>query len=284
MDSAVPSNISPTCTLRSYTMAVTRQVPQSFAKAICKHAQNEEPISVDVALKQHDIYVDKLRSAVPTLCLPALESFPDSVFVEDTAVVIGTKAVITHLGHRSRQGEEESIRKILQQLGVQTFDMNVLSTKAVCDGGDVLFTGRHLFVGLSERTNHAGLDVLQEVFKNIKVVAVPLGDKALHLKSVVTSLDDNTLVAPTGALGDFVIQQMRVEDRGYSFVRLPDPRMCNLVNLNGNILAQDVPCHLSRDLLRRAVERKNLRLYFIDTSEFAKCDGALTCCSILLNL
>jgi dimethylargininase len=271
-------------TLRNYNLALTRQVPQSFVNAISKHSQNEEPVCVPVAQKQHDIYTEKLRFIVPTFCLPSLESFPDSVFLEDTVVAIGKKAVISNMGHPSRRGEEASVREILLQLGVQVVDMKALNPKAFCDGGDVLFTGRHLFVGISERTNHSGLDVLQEVFDSVKVVAVPLGDKALHLKSVVTNLDDATLVAPIGALGDFVIQQMRLEDRGYSFVRLPELRMCNVVSLNGSVLAQDAPCQESRGRLQRAAEHRNLKLEFVDTSEFAKCDGALTCCSILLKL
>ena len=79
-------------------------------------------------------------------------------------VAFKNRAVITCPGHSSRQGEVDSIKKVLGQLGLDVWDMREMDSSALCDGGDVLNTGRHMFVGLSDRTNSFGAGVLEEVF------------------------------------------------------------------------------------------------------------------------
>lgn len=133
------------------------------------------------------------------MCLPSIEHHPDCVFVEDTVVAIDNTAVICRLGHTSRMGEVDSVKEVLEQLGMEVIDMRNESSNnsdsstnnneevACCDGGDVLYTGRHLFVGLSDRTNKRGFELLRRVFGNkVDVVVVPpiiQGKDVLHLKS-----------------------------------------------------------------------------------------------------
>ena len=81
-----------------------------------------------------------------------------------------------------------------------------------------------------------------------------------------------------------VLQAMEAQHRGYEVVRLPCVAACNVVSVNGTILAQDVDCQESRMALQEAADENNLCLEFVDTSEFAKVDGALTCCSVLLDV
>jgi dimethylargininase len=197
---------------------------------------------------------------------------------------------------------------------------------AYCDGGDVMYTGRHLFVGLSGRTNDKGFQFLQRVFgEKVEVVAVPpviQGRDVLHLKSAgeysfcfvcdigwvndylwqsfvlnlveqlyisnhheytVTHLDEETILAPTGPIGDTLLQAMLTEERGYTSIRLPDILSCNAVTINGHVLAQDA-CEVSKELIEKACAERGLGLTFVDTSELAKKDAALTCCSVLLSL
>jgi dimethylargininase len=274
-----------------HTFAIAREIPASFADALSSHygadsSSDGEAFSMQRARQQHASYLSKLRTQLPTLCLSPLESHPDSVFVEDTVVAIGRRALITRPGHPSRRGEVESIKHVLLQLGMDVLDMRDGSEDVICDGGDVMFTGRHIFVGLSDRTNKNGINVLREAF-DIEVVTVPpvvQGDQVLHLKSAVTHLDEYTLLAPVGAAGDKVLQAMKAEDRGYKVIRLPDILSCNVVAVNGCILAQDSRCQESRQRLEAATKERNLDLEFIDTSELAKKDAALTCCSVLLSL
>ena len=108
------------------------------------------------------------------------------MFVEDTVVAVGDTALICSLGHASRRGEVDEMKEILLQLGMNVVDMRE-ANDSFCDGGDVLYTGRHLFVGMSERTNEGGFRWLKQVFgETVEVVAVPpviQGKEVLHLKS-----------------------------------------------------------------------------------------------------
>ena len=261
-----------------YSLAITREVPTSFPQAVTKFAAASDkngPISVSRAKDQIDQYLHSLRRFVPTLCLPAMDEHPDSVFVEDTVVAIGNKAVITNPGHPSRRGEVDTIRDVLLQLGYETIEMRD-HPSALCDGGDVLYTGRHVFVGLSERTNQEAANILSEAF-GVEVIAVPFQGEALHLKSIVTHMDESTLLVPTNSLGEEVLKAMDATSLGYDTVRLPSMLACNVVAVNGGILAQDTGCE-------EAAQDRGLEIIFLDGSEFAKCDGALTCCSVLLEI
>lgn len=266
-----------------YSLAISRQVPNSLANALTKYASAENgPIDMDMAKIQHENYLRALRRLVPTLCLPALDKHPDCHFVEDTVVAIQNKAVITKPGHPSRQGEVETIREVLLQLGYDVKDMRDHET-ALCDGGDVMYTSRHLFVGLTNRTNQAAVDFLSDSF-GIEAIAVPFSDNALHLKSIVSHMDPTTLLAPIGTVGDELLKTMKAEELGYNVVRLPSMLACNVVSVNSGILAQDEGCAESRELLTKAASDRNLKIEFVDASEFAKIDGALTCCSVLLQI
>lgn len=277
---------------RAYSVAIARDLPNSFALALTKYSANEEPISVDVAQRQHEIYLEKLRGMIPTYCLPALEVHPDSVFVEDTVVAVGQTAVITNPGHPSRQGEVDTIKDTLERYGMEVLDMRdprlnqQYLTVPLCDGGDVLCTSRHLFVGLSERTNLEAYHVLKKVFKTIETIPVPL-DKipnfpALHLKSLITHMDAFTLIAPEGPEADQLLELMTVNQLGYDVVRVLNPLAANLVSVNGRLLAQDGGCSKSREILMKAAQTRGHKIEFVDCSEIAKVDGALTCCSVLL--
>lgn len=173
---------------------------------------------------------------------------------------------------------------------------------ATCDGGDVLYNSgkKDLFVGLSSRTNEAGARFLHDSFapKGVRVVTVPLSDlihtapegessssSFLHLKSIVTQVDDRTLLLPRGRLGDELFRRMDGERRGYTSIRVPDVASCNVVSVNGSVLVSPTKCDETRGILEREIrEVRGMNLIWEDASEFAKCDGALTCKSILLSI
>ena len=266
-----------------YSVAIARDLPYSFANAITKYSNSDEAIDFMRTKEQKAEYLRALRRYVPTLCLPALEEHPDCVFVEDTVVAIGGRAVITNPGHPSRRGEVDTIMEALRQLGFEIFDMRKVEL-AFCDGGDVLYTGRHLFVGLSERTNAGAVQVLADSFKGVNVRAVEFQGEALHLKSIVAHMDETTLIAPTGDLGDQVLKEMQAEELGYNAIRLPSMLACNVVAVNGGLLAQHTGCGESERILVACARDRGLKLDFVDMSEIAKADGALTCCSVLLQI
>jgi dimethylargininase len=285
--------LSSTTTRRfQYSFAIAREFPESFAHdALVSHCADTSLLSMELARRQHSDYLRELRRIVPTLCLPALEDHPDCCFVEDAVVAIGGRAVLTRPGHSSRQGEVESIGNVLSQLGMDIVDMRRDGSGALCDGGDVMYTGRHLFVGLSNRTNQAGAEFLQAAFRDdplieeiIVVPPVVQGDEVLHLKSAVTHIDSHTLLAPRGPIGDKILEAMNAKNLRYQVVRLLDVLSCNVVSANNHILAQDTKCSETRRLLETTASDCHMEIKFVDTSELAKKDGALTCCSTLLSL
>ena len=203
-----------------YTLAIARDVPNSFVNALSEHYQSSDDdssdidnnsIDITIAQEQHHTYVEQLRSIVPVLCLPTDETLPDCCFVEDTAVVINKTAVITRLGHVTRQKECTAMKQTLQQLGFGStnsnnnlllYDMNEIQSQqqqqqqdtdlqVTCDGGDVLYTtdSRYIFVGLSNRTTIGGANYLHDCFSNHhEVIVVPpilQGQQVLHLKSCI---------------------------------------------------------------------------------------------------
>jgi dimethylargininase len=246
---------------------------------------------------EHENYLTALRKHIPVVCLPPLDNLPDSVFVEDTVVAIGKKAVITNPGHPSRKPEVDSILAFLEDhLGMEVIDMRDTDASAICDGGDVLYTGRHLFVGISGgRTNREALRVLEEGL-GVEAIPVPFrqGKGALHLKSITTHMDDRTLVVPNTDYGRSVFQTLAdATDGAYSAsdaLWLPEHAglSCNVVALPKQraLLAQLVyeEDSQTRSLLQEAATERNLSIEFVPQGEAAKCDGALTCCSVLLDL
>ena len=285
---------------RSYSVAIAREVPKSFPDALTmpsSGSHSNQKIDYDNAKREHANYLTALRKHLPVVCLPPIDELSDSVFVEDTVVAIGKKAVITNPGHPSRKPEVDSIREFLEdRLGMEVTDMRDTLPSAICDGGDVMFTGRHLFVGISGgRTNKDALEVLQEGL-GVEAIPVPFlqSKGALHLKSITTHIDDRTLVVPDTSLGHNVFQII-TDASGGAYSRsdalwLPEHAdlSCNVVSLpkQQGILAQlvheeDVK---TRSLLQEAAAERNFSIDFVSQNEAAKCDGALTCCSVLLDL
>jgi dimethylargininase len=247
--------------------------------------------------------------------------YPDCAFVEDTVVAIGQQALITRMGHISRRGEGDAISSTLQQLGMDVLNMNdyynstdwiygrgnsditgstvdsapvINGELATVDGGDVLYTERHIYVGLSDRTNIEGAIFIRQYFSSYEVILVPkitldpsiklTHPIPLHLKSAVTHIDSYTLLAPTGPYGDYLLEAMNVEEFGYKVYRVPDLLSCNVISCNGHVIVQDTLCEQSQEILSEAVMNSDQDLIQVNTSELAKKDAALTCCSVLLEI
>mmetsp|Transcript_48205 Transcript_48205/g.49057 ORF Transcript_48205/g.49057 Transcript_48205/m.49057 type:complete len:345 (+) Transcript_48205:162-1196(+) len=287
---------------RIYSLAVARQVPRSLPDAITMSSNDSNIIDYNRAKLEHDNYLKALRKYIPVLCLPPLDNMPDSMFVEDTVVTVGHKAVITNPGHPIRRREVDTIRTLLEdQLAMDVTDMRedlsaTATTTAYCDGGDVMFTGRHLFVGISgERTSFEAIKILEKGL-DVEVIPIPFqqGTNTLHLKSIITHVDEHTLLVPdNNDLGHHILQTMMKESNSkYDIVRLPSHATlsCNVVSVQGKgrggLLAQlsHEDDHRTRNILTEISQERDLNLEFVSLKEAAKCDGALTCCSVLLDI
>ncbi|XP_059544981.1 N(G),N(G)-dimethylarginine dimethylaminohydrolase 1 isoform X2 [Myotis daubentonii] len=173
------------------THAVVRALPESLCQHALRRAKGDE-VDFARAERQHQLYVDVLGSklGLQVVTLPADESLPDCVFVEDVAVVCEETALITRPGAPSRRKEVDKMKEALEKLQLNIVEMK--DENATLDGGDVLFTGREFFVGLSKRTNQRGAEILADTFKDYAVSTVPVAD-TLHLKSSCSMAGPNLI-------------------------------------------------------------------------------------------
>ncbi|XP_072918610.1 N(G),N(G)-dimethylarginine dimethylaminohydrolase 1 [Hemitrygon akajei] len=269
-----------------FSHAVVRGIPDSLAAGALRRSGESEPVDTARARRQHEHYVHTLGSqlGLKVLELPADEQLPDCVFVEDTAVVCGDTALLSRPGALSRRGEVETTKKVLTHLGLNIVEM--VDETATLDGGDILFTGKEFFVGLSNRTNQRGAEILADVFKDYAVSKVSVKG-ALHLKSFCTMAGPGLIAIGSSDQAQKVLTNMQeMSEHRYDKLTLPDDEAANCVYLN-------TPQH-GHVLLHRSAEEhpesakvfeklKDYLLIPVSNSELAKVDGGLTCCSILLN-
>eukprot|EP00002_Diphylleia_rotans_P041210 TRINITY_DN9973_c0_g1_i1.p1 TRINITY_DN9973_c0_g1~~TRINITY_DN9973_c0_g1_i1.p1 ORF type:complete len:266 (+),score=75.08 TRINITY_DN9973_c0_g1_i1:60-857(+) len=265
--------------MRQYRLAITRKVPQAFLNAV-RAEEPESPIDAVLAQKQHDKYVETLREYIPRVIeIPADEAYPDCCFVEDPATVINGIAIVSNLGHPSRKGEAKAMHETLAT--VDGLVIHVMQDPATVDGGDVLFTGKHIFIGLSGRSNQAGIEFYQQIHATVPVYGIVV-PKSLHLKSVITALSSTHLVVPDNAEGHSIadsISQAVGKDE-YSFIFVADPVECNVLAVAPNTIFV-APTSNQCAQIKAAV--RDVKIVYVDNSELRKADSALTCCSILID-
>lgn len=258
---------------------IMRKLPDSFAGCLTIKTP-KVPIDVALARQQHQSYTELLRKLIPNVIeLPADEAYPDCCFVEDNAIVVGNRAVITRMGAVQRRGEEAAVHKALLQAGITDFFS--IHAPATLDGGDVLFTGRHFLVGLSKRTNENGVEQLRAIFaKEYPVYAVAVRE-ALHLKSIMSAVDQETLViAEKGRAMTEESLSALFKQEYYRLLFLPDQVAANVLSFGSTLVFQE-GFPQSEALLRKLALEKGQELIKLTMSELIKADSALTCCSIL---
>src|SRR5919112_2002535 len=188
-------------------VALTRE-PARALDACELTYREREPIDARLAARQHRAYCDALRACgASVVTLPPAEGLPDSVFVEDTAVVLEEVAVLTRPGVESRRGEVSLIEPEVARLR----PVVRVEPPATLEGGDVLRLGRTLYVGLSPRTNAEGAEALRRLAAphGYEVVAVePRG--CLHLKTGCSALDEETVLVNTDWVDASVFRGLRV--------------------------------------------------------------------------
>jgi dimethylargininase len=251
-------------------IALTRDV--SPALAVCELTHLERcSIDVGLARQQHAAYEQVLRDAGYTVHrLPATREMPDSVFIEDSAVVFDEVAILTRPGAESRRIETAEVAKALAPYRT----VRAIIQPAHIDGGDVLVAGRRVFVGRSTRTNAEAVEQMRHWLApfGYAVCEVPIG-ACLHLKSAVTRLEDDMLLANPQWL------DMRTF-RDYEVIEVDpaEPMAANVVRLRDRVI---YPRAFPRTAERLA--SRGFRIEFVDASELAKAEGAVTCCSLIFD-
>ncbi|XP_018417356.1 PREDICTED: N(G),N(G)-dimethylarginine dimethylaminohydrolase 1 isoform X1 [Nanorana parkeri] len=267
------------------THAIVRCIPNSLSQQALRSTDSGE-VDTAKARRQHELYTRVLKDklGLQVIELEADDSMPDAPFVEDTAVVLNETALVTRPGAVSRRKEVEAVKKALQDLQLNVVEMT--DENATLDGGDVLFTGREFFVGLSKRTNQRGAEILADTFKDYAVSTVPVYDN-LHLKSFCSMAGPNLIVIGSSEPAQKALKTMQqMSDHRYDKMTVPDDAAANCIYLNvpgkGHVLLHKAPEEYPESV--KVFEKlKDHMLIPIASSELAKVDGCLTCCSLLIN-
>ena len=250
--------------------AITRSVSPAIAHCELSFI-DREPIDLARAREQHHAYELLLaRLGVRVISLPAEPDLPDSMFVEDPAIVLDELAVILPLGTETRRSEAASLAQELSKYR----KIETVKLPGTLEGGDVLRIGRKLFVGLTRRSNAEGIRQLAEIVKphDYGVVAVPVTG-CLHLKSAVTFLGKNTLLANRAWFDNTPLA-------GYDWIDVDpaEPHAANALALGGTII---FPASFPRTHGR--IRSQGFAVAPLDISELQKAESGLTCSSLLFE-
>jgi dimethylargininase len=251
-----------------FTRAIVRKPCKNIAKGLT--AANLGTPKYEKALTQHSNYVQALRDCgLEILELEAEEDYPDSVFIEDIALLTPHFALITNPGASSRRGETAGIKEVLQEFYEDIFEIEPPGT---LEAGDVMMADTHYFIGLSGRTNREGAEQLIALLNkfNLSGSTVEL-QNLLHLKTGVSYLENNTMLVAQELKGTELFDNYRCIE-----VPTEETYAANCIWVNGTVIVpKGYPVTLQK--IRDAGFD---RIITVDTSEFRKLDGGLSCLSL----
>ena len=245
--------------------ALVRPPGSSFVNCLSCHPMRDS-VDLSKARNQHEAYRSMLEDlGLEVIALPQDDHRPDACFVEDCAVVHGQKALVTRLGATSRRGEEDAVEAALDEY---------LATKravapATVEGGDVVHMRDRLISGISKRTNAEGVRQMSE-WLDVDVDTIT-DDDMMHLKSHLTYLGSGTLIATERYASRPALEGMEVivVPRGEEYA-------ADTLAVGDTVLMA-----AGREESHHLVRNAGFKVIPMDVSEFEKCDGALTCLSIL---
>jgi len=250
--------------------AITRAVSPAMVHCELSFIDRKH-IDLGIAQDQHHSYemlLEKLGARV--LSLPAEPALPDSMFVEDPAIVLDELAVILPLGTESRRPEAASLAKALSSFRKLAY----VTLPGTLEGGDVLRIGHKLFVGLTRRSNAEGLRQLTAILAphNYEVIAVPVTG-CLHLKSAVTHISGNTLLANRAWFD-------AAPFAAYDWIDVDpaEPHAANALAFGGTIIFPASFPHT-----RARIESRGFHVTPLDISELQKAESGLTCSSLIFH-
>jgi len=252
----------------SFTHAITRRPPHSAIDGL----RSEDVGDPDIAVMRHhhDLYVEALRgTGAEVTVLEELEEFPDSLFVEDSALCLPEGAIVLRPGAPSRFGESAAMEPHLR---ARYTTVLALSGPGFIEGGDILTTEREILVGRSARTDALGIQELREAVAGwgyrVREVITPPG--VLHFKTDCSLLDENTILATprlsqTGCFEDYTVIDVEPgEEAAANSIRFND---VVFMPLGFPITSQRVRDH-------------GFEVQELDNSECHKIDGGLSCLSL----
>ena len=258
--------------MKNPSIEFSRAITRKPAASIVEGLRAIDTGTPDLArmLAAHDAYIKTLReTGAEVIELPALTKYPDSVFVEDTALCLPQGAILMRPGAPTRLGEVAEIAPVLRKL---YDDVREIKGPGTIEGGDILVTSREILVGLSDRTNQAGVDELAELVSDwgytVRTITIPAD--VLHFKTDCSLLDTDTILstqrlAASGCFTDYnVIYTAPDEEAAANAIRFNQ-----LV-----IMAAGFPATTKR------LRESGYEVREIDNRECAKLDGGMSCLSL----
>ena len=248
----------------NFTNVIVRRPGASLCDGITSAPELGQPV-YEKALVQHDAYIAALKQCgVEVTVLPAMEEYPDSCFVEDTAVITRKGAIIDNPGAGSRNGEAKEMEPTIRQFFDDDHIKRIVSPGTL-EGGDVMMVGDTFYVGRSARTNEEGIRQFAEILKGwgLACVEVPL-ELVLHLKTGVNYLEDNNMLVS----GEFIDKP---EFAQYNRIVVPEEEAygANCIWMNGTVIVPE-----GYPTVLKAVQDLGYKTIVVDTSEYRKIDGA----------
>ena len=248
--------------------AIVRPPPNTYASCTSRHP-SRYTISVKKAKKQHRRFCEAIEQlGIKLIRLDPDDRYPDSCFVEDCAIVVGDTAAICRFGLMSRRGEESEIEKVLSHYK----RVKKMSGPGTVEGGDFLCVETDIFVGLSQRTNTDGVNVLRKYLRkpltNLEV------KNLVHLKTACSYLGRNVVLVAQNLLDPTPFSKHRVIE-----VPQEESYAANCLALGNYVL---VPRGYKRTIDR--IRRAQFDVIEVEASEFEKGDGGITCLALVFEL
>ena len=250
--------------------AITRKVSSSLPNCELNFIERK-PIDMERARAQHHAYESLLeRLGANVNSLPEERDLPDSMFVEDPAIVLDEVAVICTLGTETRRKEAASLAAAIEPYR----KLAHVKLPGMLEGGDVLRVGKKIFVGFTQRSNAEGIRQLAVITEHYgyDLTAVPVTG-CLHLKSAVTYLGRNTLLGNRAWF-----HPNRFEGFDWVDVDPAEPHAGNALTIGESIV---FPASFPKT--RARIEAKGFRVELLDISELQKAESGLTCSSLLFD-
>ena len=249
---------------------IVRRPCRALVEGITSNPQLGKP-DYELALRQPDSYIAALKQCgVQVTILPADERYPDSCFVEDPAVITRKCAIITNPGAPSRNGEKDEIIGTIREFFPED-KIEYITAPGTLEGGDVMMVGDHFYVGRSARTNAEGIRQFIAILEKhgLSGSEVTL-EEVLHLKTGVNYLENGNMLVS----GEFVDKP---EFTKYNRIEIPEAEAyaANCIWVNGTVIVPE-----GYPAVEKAVREAGYPVLLVDTSEFRKLDGGLSCLSL----
>jgi dimethylargininase len=257
-----------------FTCAIVRPPAFTFAAGLSSAAEGAPDL--DKAIDQHEQYVHALRDCgLEVIALEPDDAYPDSTFVEDTAIMTERGAIVMRPGAPSREGEVTSMRRCLRNIYPE---LPAIEGPGTVDGGDICEADGHFLIGVSARTNEHGANQLERHLHRwghtSSIIDIRGNAALLHLKSGIAYLGNGLWVVQAGIEGE-LRSRTGIVVRDVITVTPEEAYAANCVRVNDAVLvAAGYP------LVSAAIAARGRRVVPLEVSEFRKMDGGLSCLSL----